>query len=108
MAIRITRIDDIDGSDGAEAMTFDLDAIAYEIDLSPRNRARFLRTIRPFIERARPLESESDGTTEAITDSSRSIFYRRTISADGGDTNGAEAPEIVTSDLIEMARNITD
>lgn len=108
MAIRITRIDDIDGSDGAEVVTFELDAMTYEIDLSPRNRARFLRTIRPFTERARPLESESDGTTEGITDSSRSIFYRRTTLDDGGDSNGVEAPEIVTSDLIEMARNITD
>jgi hypothetical protein len=108
MAIRITRIDDLDGSDGAEAVTFELDALAYEIDLSPRNRARFLRTIRPFIERARLLESESAGTTETIVDSSRSIFYRRTTLDDGGDTNGAAAPENLATDLIEMARNITD
>ena len=53
MATRIIRIDDIDGSDGAEAITFALDNRAYEIDLCARNRIRFQRAIEPFIERAR-------------------------------------------------------
>jgi hypothetical protein len=56
MAIRITRIDDIDGSEGAEAFVFELDRKTYEIDLCARNRIRFLRAIGPFIDRARPLE----------------------------------------------------
>ncbi len=53
MATRIIRIDDIDGSDGAEAVSFELDHEAYEIDLCARNRIRFLRAIEPFIDRAR-------------------------------------------------------
>ena len=61
MAIRITRIDDIDGSDGAEAIAFELDHKSYEIDLCVRNRMRFFRVIEPFIERARIVE-ESEST----------------------------------------------
>jgi hypothetical protein len=66
MAIRITRIDDIDGSEGAEAVAFEFDHKAYEIDLCVRNRLRFFRVIEPFIERARfvgPNGQESTITT---------------------------------------------
>jgi hypothetical protein len=62
MATRITRIDDIDGTDGAEVFTLELDRKTYEIDLGPRNRARLLRVIRPYIERARALDSDENQT----------------------------------------------
>jgi hypothetical protein len=63
MAIRITRIDDIDGSDGAEAIAFEIDHKAYEIDLCARNRIRFLRAIEPFIDRARLVEDSEEAPT---------------------------------------------
>jgi hypothetical protein len=66
MATRIIRIDDIDGSDGAEAVTFELDHRAYEIDLCARNRIRFMRAIEPFIDRAR-LVDQADGTPKDPT-----------------------------------------
>jgi len=64
MAIRILRIDDVDGTDGAEIFAFTLGGIDYEIDLCPRNRAKFLRAIGPFVEQARLLElsDESEAT----------------------------------------------
>jgi hypothetical protein len=59
MAIRMTRIDDVDGSDSAEAIAFELDHKAYEIDLCIRNRIRFLRAVQPFIDRARLVEESA-------------------------------------------------
>jgi hypothetical protein len=106
MATRITRIDDIDGSEGAEAINFELDHHTYEIDLGPRNRAKFLRMIRPFIERAREVEaSEAAG---------RSSPRRRGLAEnkpeEPADSLSLEMAETISSsgepDLFEMARQM--
>ncbi len=96
MAIRITRIDDIDGTDGAEAITLSLDDTAYEIDLCPRNKARLLRVIRPFIERARLIGEAEDGQVET-----NGLYVAPvTRPADNLGSGGL--------DLIEMAQNVQD
>src|SRR5580698_7350394 len=105
MATRIIRIDDIDGSDGAEAITFALDHRAYEIDLCARNRIRFLRAIGPFIDRARLIDDgEETGATATIV---------RRVSDEGPDPtegtlgdNSAGEEESRTLDLIQMARQV--
>jgi hypothetical protein len=93
MAIRITRIDDIDGTDGAEVINLELDDTEYEIDLCPRNRARLFRVIRPFIERARPLDSDLD--------KSPGVRYR-------SQSQNPLADSTHTNDLIAMAREVID
>jgi len=105
MAIRITRIDDIDGSDGAEAIGFELDHRSYEIDLCARNRIRFLRAIGPFIERARLID---DGEEITLT----STIVRR-VSDVGTDISESASPDEATAgqesgtlDLIQMARQV--
>jgi hypothetical protein len=105
MAIRITRIDDIDGSDGAEAIAFELDHKAYEIDLCVRNRIRFFRLIEPFVERARLVE-ESE-RAPAITTISRSASRHHTDASERSsrsDPSPVEGPPGL--DLIEMARQV--
>jgi nucleoid-associated protein Lsr2 len=44
--------DDLDGSPDAATIQFSLDGYAYEIDLGPRNEARFRDVLAPFVERA--------------------------------------------------------
>src|SRR5580704_14621897 len=104
MAIRITRIDDIDGSDGAEAIGFELDHKTYEIDLCVRNKIRFFRTIEPFIEHAR-LVREGEGAPKITTIVRRaSDDYTETLGdspVSDSSTQGAG-----TLDLIEMARQV--
>jgi hypothetical protein len=106
MATRITRIDDIDGSEGAEAINFELDHLAYEIDLGPRNRAKFLRMIRPFIERSREVEPK---------DVVRRTATRRRTTAESKPEEGPDVLALDSSerpsssddrDLFEMARQI--
>ena len=45
--------DDIDGSKASETITFGLDGVTYEIDLSARNAARLRKTLAPFEAAAR-------------------------------------------------------
>ena len=45
--------DDLDGSENAQTVSFGLDGVAYEIDLSKKNRARLERSLAPFMEAAR-------------------------------------------------------
>lgn len=42
--------DDIDGSEGANTVHFGIDGQAFEIDLSPANKAKLLAALAPFME----------------------------------------------------------
>jgi hypothetical protein len=106
MAIRITRIDDIDGSDGAEAIAFALDHRAYEIDLCVRNKIRFFRAIEPFVERARLME-ETDGAPRITTIARRASADNRTDALeDSSSRDSATKQGPPGLDLIEMARQV--
>jgi Spy/CpxP family protein refolding chaperone len=52
-SVAVVVTDDIDGSPDAETMTFGLDGVTYEIDLSADNRARLERDIAPYIDAGR-------------------------------------------------------
>jgi len=107
MAIRIIRIDDLDGTDGAEAITLELDNKSYEIDLGPRNRARLHRVISPFIERARPLDTNEKSTATEINEPSES---RRddTHLGDVLEAGGHTKSTLKSLDLIEMTQEVQD
>jgi hypothetical protein len=45
--------DDLDGTDGAETVQFSVDGTSYEIELAPKNRARFDKALAPYLESAR-------------------------------------------------------
>lgn len=47
-------IDDLDGSTAAETVTFALDGVNYEIDLSKRNASAFRKMLNQFMPQARP------------------------------------------------------
>lgn len=47
--VSVVIVDDIDGSPGAETVTFGMDGVSYEIDLGPPNRARLAGVLAPFI-----------------------------------------------------------
>jgi hypothetical protein len=46
-------IDDIDGGKADRTITFAVDGITYEIDLSKRNAAGFEKALKPYVEAAR-------------------------------------------------------
>ena len=48
-------VDDIDGSNASETVTFGLDRRQYEMDLSTRNAAKLRAALAPFVASARPV-----------------------------------------------------
>lgn len=53
MAVKQVRVDDLTGTEGAEAVTFSLDGKDYEIDLGKRNAAKLRKIVGEYIPHAR-------------------------------------------------------
>lgn len=47
--VSVVTTDDLDGSPGAETVSFGLDGIRYEIDLAPPNKTRLADALAPYI-----------------------------------------------------------
>jgi Lsr2 len=62
MAQRIVLMDDIDGSETAETITYTINGQDYEIDLSEENAQRFYDTLGTFIEKSRRVERQAAPT----------------------------------------------
>lgn len=57
MATRIVLTDDLDGSEGAETVSFSIDGRNYEIDLAPKSRAAFDKAFTKYLTHARRVSS---------------------------------------------------
>lgn len=53
-SVSVIITDDLDGSDGAETVSFGLDGVTYEIDLSAKNRSKLEKALAPFVAAGRP------------------------------------------------------
>jgi hypothetical protein len=62
--IEVLFTDDLDGSEASETISFTLDGVSYEIDLSSSNAAKFRTDLARYIERARPV-SQAAGPRRA-------------------------------------------
>jgi uncharacterized membrane protein len=62
----VTISDDLDGSAGAEPVSFGLDNRAYEIDLGPKNRAKLDKALKPYVEASRRVAAGSAGSKRAV------------------------------------------
>ena len=51
--VHVVLVDDIDGSDATETVTFGLDGSTYEIDLNEKNAAALREALAPYIGHAR-------------------------------------------------------
>ena len=47
--VQVMLIDDVDGSEGAETVTFSLDGVNYEIDLSEKNAKKLRSELQPWV-----------------------------------------------------------
>jgi len=52
-SVHVVVSDDLDGSEGAETVSFGVDGLSYEIDLSEKNRAKLDKAFAPFLEHGR-------------------------------------------------------
>ncbi len=53
--ISVVTTDDLDGSAGAEAVSFGLDGVTYEINLAPVNKTRLADAIAPYVAAGRKI-----------------------------------------------------
>lgn len=51
--VNIVLVDDVDGSPAAESVSFGLDGVSYEIDLSATNAAALRSALEPWVVKAR-------------------------------------------------------
>jgi hypothetical protein len=51
--VAVVVTDDIDGSEGAETVSFGVDGVTYEIDLAENNRAKLAEAMSPYVGAAR-------------------------------------------------------
>jgi Lsr2 len=51
--VNVVITDDLDGSPGAETLSFGIDGHSYEIDLGQKNLARLQKSLQPFIDAGR-------------------------------------------------------
>ena len=70
-------IDDLDGGDAAETVTFGLDGATYEIDLSKKNAAAFRKSISGYINAARRSSTSSRSTRRKAAPSTNGSKRRR-------------------------------
>lgn len=51
--VNVTLVDDLDGSDADETVSFSIDGASYEIDLNERHAAQLRKALSPYAEAAR-------------------------------------------------------
>ena len=59
--INVVLIDDLDGSDAAETVSFGLDGAQYEIDLSKKNAESLRKALAPYVAGGRRSRSKGRG-----------------------------------------------
>lgn len=59
--VSIVLVDDIDGGDADETVSFALDGTGYEIDLSAANAAKLREVVAPYVGHARKVASRKGG-----------------------------------------------
>ena len=59
--VSVVITDDIDGSAGAEPVSFSIDGVNYEIDLAAQNRTRLEHAFSPFIAAGRQVRAPGRG-----------------------------------------------
>lgn len=69
--IQVMLIDDLDGGEAAETITFAVDGTSYEVDLSDKNADKFRKAIKPFVENGRRKGKQTGRTTAGPRGTSR-------------------------------------
>lgn len=59
--VQVMLIDDVDGTEGAETVTFALDGVTYEIDLSEKNATALRDAFAPWVGHGRRVSGSGSG-----------------------------------------------
>ena len=87
--VNIVLVDDIDGNDADETVSFALDGKEYEIDLNSANAQKLRDALAPYVGHARRANGRSGGRRRARTESGASAAEIREWARE----NGWDVPE---------------
>lgn|SRR5688500_5630966 len=65
--VNIVLVDDIDGSDASETVSFGLDGASYEIDLNDKNAAALRDSLAGYLGHARKVTTSRGRKTKSVT-----------------------------------------
>lgn len=91
--VQVMLIDDVDGGDGTETVTFALDGITYEIDLSDKNATAMRDAVAPWVGHARRVSGRSTGPARGTRKSSPSSSLDSGAVRDWARSNGHKVSE---------------
>lgn len=84
-------VDDTDGSEAAETVSFGLEGTTYEIDLSDENAKKLRDTLEPWVEKARKTggrrRSQSRTTSQSQLDNGEISIMRAWLQEHGHDVS---------------------
>jgi hypothetical protein len=63
--VQVILVDDVDGGEAAETLTFALDGISYEIDVSATNAEAIREALAPWVDHARRVSGRASGRGRA-------------------------------------------
>lgn len=63
--VEVRNVDDVDGSEADETVTYAVDGIEYQIDLSAENAEKFRDTFAPWVEKSRRAPSRRGGRRQS-------------------------------------------
>lgn len=69
--VQVVLIDDVDNGPAAETITFAVDGVQYEIDLSSTHAAELRAAMAPWVAAARKVASRSSGKARSGSDTSK-------------------------------------
>src|SRR4051794_41432394 len=71
MARHFVLVDDLDGSEGAETITYTINGQEYEIDLSEHNAEKFHDALEPYIQNSREVRRQAETARRSRGDGRR-------------------------------------
>lgn len=89
--VQVVLVDDLDGGEAAETVSFALDGVTYEIDLSTENAARLRDEMAPWVGHARRVGGRSGGG-------------RRSSRSRSGSSSSSGSSDVDTAAVREWAR----
>src|SRR3954451_10769401 len=75
--VQVILVDDVDGGEAAETVSFALDGVSYEIDVSEENASALREALAPWVGHARRVGGRSGGSRSRSTSSGGSGRSRR-------------------------------
>ena len=91
--VNIILVDDVDGSEATETLSFGLDGTTYEIDLSDKNASGLRDALAPYVGHARKATGGRRGGRKATSTTSNNLGPSPRLVRDWARSNGYEVSD---------------